>query len=291
MNLLLRMNLALGLVFGLGALASGLVCRSVLHVNAEREALAQAALMMDGALAIRDYTENEIVPLLHQQLQTQFLPQSVPFYAATQNFLRLHEAHPQYAYKEATLNPTNPRDRATDWEADLIERFRNDAAAREISGERDTPMGRSLYLARPIRAGTGCMLCHSLATSAPATVIARYGTANGFGWQVNDVIGAQLVSVPVAMVEANASAALRIFLLSLGAVFLALLLAANAVLYLLVVRPVRRMAALADQLSRGDTSAPEFPVTGGREIAMLGRSFNRMRISLDKALRMLDGSH
>lgn len=62
MNLLLRMNLALGLVFGLGVVASGLVCRSVLHANAEREALAQAALMMDSALAIRDYTETEIVP-------------------------------------------------------------------------------------------------------------------------------------------------------------------------------------------------------------------------------------
>ena len=289
MNLLLRLNLALGVVFGVGALASGLVCRSVLNANAQREALEQAALMIDSALSIRDYTEREIVPLLHTQMQSQFLPQSVPFYAATQNFLRLHETRPLYEYKEATLNPTNPRDRATDWEADLIERFRNDARAHQLSGERDTPMGRSLYLARPIHAEASCMVCHSLAAAAPASVIARYGSANGFGWQVGEVIGAQVVSVPVAMVEANAHAALHVFLVSLGSVFLALLLAANAVLYWLVVRPVRHMAELADRLSRGDSSAPEFPVTGGREIATLGRSFNRLRISLDKAFRMLDG--
>lgn len=144
MTLLVRINLALGVIFVLGAVTTGLACRALLQANAERETLAQAGLMMDSALAIRDYTENEILPLLHAQMQSEFLPQSVPFYAATQNFLRLHRTHPQYAYKEATLNPTNPRDRATDWEADIIQRFRNDAATHEVVGQRDTPIGRAL---------------------------------------------------------------------------------------------------------------------------------------------------
>jgi protein-histidine pros-kinase len=70
-------------------------------------------------------------------------------------------------------------------------------------------------------------------------------------------------------------------------VFVALLLVVNVVLYLLVVRPVRRMAQIADHLSVGDTDAPEFPVSGGAEIAALGRAFNRMRKSLDKAMKAL----
>ena len=288
MNLLVRINLALAVIFVLGALTTGLACRAVLQANAEREIIAQAGLMMDSALAIRDYTESEILPLLHAQMQSEFLPQSVPFYAATQNFLRLHRTHPQYAYKEAALNPTNPRDRATDWEADIIQRFRNDATTREFVGERDTPMGRSLYLARPIRAEAGCLSCHSLPAAAPATVIARYGNSNGFGWQSNDVIGAQIVSVPVASAEASASSAFSAFLVSLTAVFVALLLVVNAVLYVVVVRPVRRMAQIADRVSVGDTTAPEFAATGGAEIAALGRSFNRMRISLDKAVKLLE---
>jgi protein-histidine pros-kinase len=288
MNLLVRINLALAVIFVLGALTTGFACRAVLQANAEREVLAQAGLMMDSALAIRDYTESEILPLLHAQMQSEFLPQSVPFYAATQNFLRLHRTYPQYAYKEATLNPTNPRDRAADWEADIIQRFRNDASTHEFVGERDTPMGRSLYLARPIRVEAGCLSCHSLPAVAPATVIARYGNSNGFGWQANDVIGAQIVSVPVASAEASARSAFRAFLASLTAVFVALLLVVNAALYLLVVRPVRRMAQIADRLSVGDTTAPEFPVSGGAEVAALGRSFNRMRISLNKAVKLLE---
>jgi HAMP domain-containing protein len=289
MNLLLRINLALAVIFVLGALTTGFACRAVLQANAEREVIAEAGIMMDGALAARDYTASEILPLLHDQMQKEFLPQSVPFYAATQNFLRLHQAHPQYSYKEATLNPTNPRDRAMDWEADIIQRFRNDATMHEFVGTRETPMGRSLYLARPIRVEAECLACHSVPVVAPPTVIARYGSNNGFGWQANDVIGAQVVSVPVASAEASARRAFRAFLVSLTSVFAALLIVVNAVLYLLVVRPVRRMAQIADRVSIGDTTAPEFPASGGAEIAALGRAFNRMRISLNKAVKLLEG--
>lgn len=132
------------------------------------------------------------------------------------------------------------------------------------------------------------MSCHSLPSAAPATVIARYGNSNGFGWQPNDVIGAQIVSVPIASAEASAGRAFRAFLASLTAVFVALLLVVNTVLYFVVVRPVRRMAQIADRVSVGDTTAPEFPARGSAEVAALGRSFNRMRISLDKAVKLLE---
>jgi len=289
MSLLLRVNAALVVVFALGALLTGLACRSLLEANAEREIRDDAELMMDSALAARDYTASEIAPLLRAQMQSQFLPQSVPFYAATEHFLHLHAARPDYSYQEATLNPTNPRDRATDWQADIIERFRTDPAMHEFAGLRDTPLGRSLYLAKPIRASAECLSCHGTAAAAPPTVLARYGSANGFGWQPGDVIGAQVVSVPIASAERRAGVAFRAFLTSLVAVFVALLLVVNAVLYVLVVRPVRRMAQIADRISVGDAGAPEFPERGGTEIRVLGRSFNRMRKSLDKALKLLEG--
>jgi HAMP domain-containing protein len=288
MNLLVRVNLALGAVFALGALGAGLVCAGLLRANAKHAAMAQAGLMMDGANAVRTYTSSEIVPLLGAQMRTEFLPQSVPSYAAMQNFLKLHDAHPDYAYKEATLNPTNPRDRAADWEADIIQRFRNDASTHELSGERATPMGPSLYLARPIRAEAACLVCHSLPAVAPQTVLARYGPSNGFGWQADEVVAAQIVSVPLAMAEASASEALRTFVASLAAVFATMLVVLNLVLYALVVRPVRSMAKVADALSLGDLTAPEFKAESGDEVAALGRSFNRLRKSLEKALKMLE---
>jgi len=259
----------------------------MLEANAQREVLAEAGLMMDSAAAVRSYTAKEILPLISARMKEEFPPQSVPSYAATQNFLHFHEHHPDYAYKEATLNPTNPRDRAAEWEGDIIQRFRNDASTEQVVGVRDTPMGKSLYLARPIRAKPECLVCHSVPSAAPQSLIARYGGDNGFGWQPNEVVAAQVVSVPFASATANADKEFRAFMILLVAVFAAAFVVVNVLLYQLVVRPVRRIALVADQVSQGDMSAPEFPPGGATEIVSVTRSFERMRKSLEKALRLL----
>lgn len=287
--MLLRINLILLVAFALGMFAISLVVTSTLQENATREVLGQAGLMLDSAGAIRSYTETEIAPLLDEKMASAFRPQSVPFYAATQNFLTLHKEHPDYSYKEATLNPTNPRDRATDWEADIVQRFRNDSTTRQVSGTRDTPMGKTLFMARPIRADPGCLGCHSLPSVAPATMLARYGSDNGFGWQPNEIVGAQIVSVPFASAESSAGHVRRDVLTAIAAMLVSVLLVVNASLYVFVIRPVRRIARIADQVSLGDTLAAEFPSGGGSEVAALSAAFNRMRKSLDKALRMLGG--
>ncbi|HEY2464604.1 MAG TPA: DUF3365 domain-containing protein [Steroidobacteraceae bacterium] len=287
MSLLLRINAALGAVFLLAASFAGYTCWTMLEANAQREVLAEAGLMMDSAAAVRSYTAKEILPLISAGMKQEFPPQSVPSYAATQNFLHFHEHHPDYAYKEATLNPTNPRDRAAEWEGDIIQRFRNDAHTEQVVGVRDTPMGKSLYLARPIRAKPECLVCHSIPSAAPQSMVARYGVDNGFGWQPNEVVAAQVVSVPFASATANADKEFRAFMILLVGVFVAAFVVVNILLYRLVVRPVRRIAAVADQVSQGDMSAPEFPHGGATEIASVTRSFERMRKSLEKALRLL----
>jgi protein-histidine pros-kinase len=288
-SLLLRVNLVfVALAVCVGA-AAGYACRAILEGNAQRELLGEASMLLDGAVATRSYTANEIEPLLREQLKTDFLPQTIPFYAATQNFLKLHEKFPQYAYKEATLNPTNPRDRAADWEADIIQRFRTDAGARQISGVRDTPMGPSLYLARPIHVDAECLACHGRPANAPATLIARYGSDNGFGWQANEIVGAQVVSVPSTRAEANVDRSFGSFMLIIGAALATFWLATNVLLHWLVLRPLRRIATLADTLSLGKASSDEFPTRGAGEIRALGAAFNRMRNSLAKAMQLLGG--
>jgi HAMP domain-containing protein len=284
--MLLRINLALIAALALAAVFISTALTSTLRANATRQVLAQAALMMDGASAVRNYTATEILPLVDTG-GSEFHPQTVPFYAATQNFLQIHRQHPDYSYKEATLNPTNPRDRATDWEADIVRKFRDDATVREISGERETAMGRELYLARPIPVGAACLTCHSVPAAAPAGLVARYGGNNGFGWQLNEIVGAQILSVPMSSAIAGANRAMLEVMWALAAMNAAILLIVNAALYVLVVRPVRQFVRIADQVSVGDTSAPQFPSGGGREIAQIRDSFNRMRKSLAKALQMI----
>ena len=288
MKLLLKINVIMVIVFVLGLLAAYTVADRLLQQNAQAEIQDAARIMMESALAVRAYTVSQIKPLLDTQMRYKFLPQTVPSYSATEYFNILRKTFPEFAYKEATLNPTNLRDRAVDWEVDVVNHFRENSDAKELMGERDTPTGRTLYLARPLRiSDEKCLACHSSVSAAPQTMLDLYGTANGFGWQLKDVIGAQVVSVPYDVPLKRAHAALKHFVYLLIGLFLFLFVALNLLLALLVVRPVRRLAVIADEVSKGNMDAPDFPSKGGDEISVLGTSFNRMRRSLVEAMNML----
>jgi len=143
-------------------------------------------------------------------MDTEFHAQSVPAFAATEIFNYLREKYPEYSYKEAALNPTNPRDRSTDWEADIINQFRNNADQKDDAGSRDTPNGQATWYARPIKINNeSCLKCHNTPNDAPPEMLKQYGLANGFGWKLNEIIGAQIVSVPVATPLSMAETAFR----------------------------------------------------------------------------------
>ena len=288
MRLLFKINIVMVIVFLVGLAAAYTVADRLLQQNARAEIKDNARIMMESALAVRTYTSKQINPLLKTQMRYQFLPQSVAAYSATEYFNNLREKYPDYSYKEATLNPTNPRDRAVDWEVDVVNYFRQDSDAKEVFGERDTATGKRLYLARPLRiSDAACLECHSSVDAAPQTVKDKYGSANGFGWQLHDIVGAQIVSVPYDLPLKRAHAVLKNFVYLLVGLFLFLFLLLNALLSLLVVRPVRRLASIADEVSTGNMDAPDFPSKGGDEISVLGTSFNRMRRSLVEAMKML----
>ena len=151
MKLLFKFNLVFLLVFALGLTATGYVSWRLLERNARAEIAQNARLLMDTALATRSYTLTQVNPLLQTQMKYTFLPQAISAYAATEVFNDVRKKHTEYIYKEAVLNPTNPRNRAVDWETDIITQFRNNKDSGEIIGDRETPTGRSFYVARPLR--------------------------------------------------------------------------------------------------------------------------------------------
>jgi protein-histidine pros-kinase len=288
MGLRLKFNLMLFLVFVLGLGVSGYVSYDLLHKTAQEDVLRNAGVMLEAALSARTYTVSQVRDKLAQK-EGEFLPQSVPAFAATEIMNELRKKYPDYTYKEATLNPTNPRDRAVEWEADIVNEFRNNPDHREISGTRMTPTGVSLFLARPLQIkDPACLACHTTAEIAPASMVKLYGTNNGFGWKLNEIIGAQVVSVPLSLPIENANRAFYTFMASLTGVFVVLFIILNLMLSFMVVRPITVMSDAAEKMSTGDLEIPEFDDSGRDEVSMLARSFNRMRRSLEKAISLID---
>ena len=289
MKLMWKFNIVLLAVFAVGFAVTAFISYGVLQANAREEILDNARVMMESALSSRSYTNSQIKPLLETQLKYSFLPQSVPAYAATEQFNDLRKKYPDYNYKEATLNPTNPRDRATDWEADVVNQFRNGQVKVELIGERDTATGRSLYLARPIQiTNAACLACHNTVNEAPKTMIELYGPANGFGWKLNEIIGAQIVSVPSALPIQRASHTFKVFMLLLTLVLVVTFILINLMLHTIVVQRVKYLAKLADEVSLGQLESAEFKSKSKDEIGVLTQALARMNKSLVQAIKMLE---
>lgn len=289
MKLLLKFNLVFLVVFALGLGASSYIARKLLQEGAHEEVLDRARLLMESAMAVSTYTSTQVAPLLETQMTYTFLPQSVPAYSSSEVLNALRKNHPEYAYKPAMLNPTNPRDRAQDWEEDVIQQFKQSPDRAEFIGQRDTPSGPVTYIARPIKiTNPGCLRCHSTVEAAPKPLVEKYGPANGFGWNLNEVLGAQVVSVPMSVPLARADRAFGVVMGLLAGVFLLIGLSLNLMLWKLVIQPVSRLSQLSDRVSLGELDAPEFAVKSNDEIGTLAESFTRMRKSMVHAMKMLD---
>lgn len=290
MKLLAKVNLIFLFVFGSGIGITAYLAHDYLYQNARREIEERARLMMEATLATREYTSQDIKPLLirRERANDTFLPETVPAFAATEIFNRIQKQNPDYSYKEATLNPTNPRDRASDWEADIINSFRNHKDQKTLYGERSTPTGRSLYMARPITiTDAACLECHDTAHRAPRAVVAQYGPDNGFGWKLNETVGAQIVSVPETLVIKTADRALTEIVIELAALAVVCLVLFDLLLIFTVIRPVAKLAKTADEVSKGRIEVEQLPVRGKDEISNLAASFNRMLRSLQQAMKLL----
>jgi HAMP domain-containing protein len=290
-KLLTKFNLVLVVVFGLGIYLISHFAYNFLMDDAQQTVLQQARLMAASAQATIGYTDQEVSPVLEKtpQHNSDFLSQTIPFYAANTTFKRLRVSYKDYVMREAALNPTNLDDRATEWEVDLINYFRNNPGQTQHWGQRETPTGPVLYVASPIVAAPGCLTCHSQVSLAPRAMVKHYGPDHGFGWKANDIVGAQIVSVPMTVPIQLADQGFRNLLISLGAIFLLTIILIDVAMYMIVIRPLKKVSKNADIISKGEIDLPPLEIKGKDEIAEVTASFNRMHTSLIKAFEMLNG--
>ena len=102
-----------------------------------------------------------------------------------------------------------------------------------------------------------------------------------------ETIGAQIVSVPMAVPLKLAHDAYVTFLGILVAIFALVVVILNILLHYLVIAPVKKVSAMADAVSMGDESVEPYVKSGNDEISSLSVSFNRMRESLRHAMEMI----
>ncbi|MBD2101056.1 DUF3365 domain-containing protein [Leptolyngbya sp. FACHB-261] len=287
-----KFNLFLMTVFIGGILVSGIALSRVLEQAAQQEMTSRALLLIQSMNSVRTYTSEHINPLLAPRVETEptFTPETVPAYAATEVFedLRKNSDYSNFFYKEATLNPTNLRDKADDFEAKLVERFRSEPGLKELSGFRSLPGTESFYIARPLAiTKESCLQCHSTPEAAPKSQITTYGTENGFGWKLNEIVAAQVISVPSGEILNNAQRSLSLVMGILIAIFTIVILLINLLLRRTIIRRIRRMSKVAHEVSTGKMDI-DFVDDTNDEIGALSKAFGRMKSSYEIAMKFIN---
>jgi HAMP domain-containing protein len=290
-----KVNFILIIVFIGGILVSGTVLSGVLEQKAENEVTSKAVMLMQMTNSIRNYTNDKVHPLLLPINETsqKFIPESIPSYSVREIFeiFRQSKDYADFIYKDATLNPTNLRDKADDFESNIVKEFRSSPSLTEKSGFRTVSGEKLFYAAQPLKIkDQSCLRCHSTPDAAPKNQLATYGSNNGFNWKLNEIIATQIVYVPAQAIFDQAFRSFLLVLFVLVVIFALTILVINVLLKKTVLRRIKNISLVAEQVSVGDMNA-NFAKQGKDEIGALAEAFNRMKYSLEIALNMLNKSN
>jgi methyl-accepting chemotaxis protein len=304
-------------IFFTGWLICGLSIWSLEFNKAKRDILRTAGILLDTAAAVRDYTSNQVqpqfdlieaglkVPVADQAVQggnnqaqgyqpteekevPEFNRVTVPSYAAQQVLNQLEKNKIGYSYRETAINPTNRKDLAAPWELEIINYFAANPKAPPKMGERfDTlTKQKTYYIAKPIQiTKESCLVCHSTPERAPASLIKTYGSENGFGWKLNEVVGARVISVPSIVQYNEARRSIGSYLLAIASIFLVAYTAVIVIIYRSVTKPLDFITHLLEEVSLHQTEGAQLPEDKSNPLNNLNRSINRLLISLNKALK------
>lgn len=256
-----QFTLLLTLIFLGGIILSGITLSQAMYHKAEDEVSTKAEILTQTMNAVRSYTSERIAPLLQQQLATspKFISETVPAYSALEVFknFRSQPEHQNYIYREATLNPTNPRDKADEFEANLVQQFRDSPTLQKLSGYRNLDGVNLFFTARPLAIKkASCLQCHSTPEAAPKSQIASFGSEGGFGWQLNEIVAAQTIYVPSDQVFQRGQHHLGLTIGIFASIFAAVVLLINRLLKQRVIHPLNQLTAIARNLTT-DTITPE----------------------------------
>ena len=246
----------LTIVFVVGILTSGLILSAAIRQKVEGQTVQQAEILIQTMNAVRTYTSSKVNPQLADELaaSSTFIPETVPAYSAREVFeeFRSEDTYKDFLYKEATLNPTNPKDQADKFETQIINRFRENVELNKLKGYRTVDGQKRLYISRPLTVtNESCLECHGSPSAAPDSMIATYGSENGFGWKLGETIAAQTVYLPSSQVSSEGNRHLLLVVAIFSGVFAVVISVISRLLKTTVIHPLGQLNKLIRDISLG----------------------------------------
>lgn len=258
----------------------------VLNQDALREAKEKTNLFSTLMNANMQYVASNVRPGVLDLLPDTYFPEAtVGILMMSTVAETIKDEYSDYIYKVASPNPLNKNNRSDSFENTIIAGFDN--------GDYDewegtvTKQGERFYAtAIPIEARKSCIWCHDTPEVAHPDMVEKYGTESGYGYEIGDIVGGRFVYVPLSLADEMTMKKLAGFGGGISLLFLIAMLIIDRVVISTVVKPIEQIVDVAEDISRGKMDR-EFDIKGNDEIKLLAEAFNRMKISLAKAMDIL----
>ncbi|MBT3204859.1 MAG: diguanylate cyclase [Gammaproteobacteria bacterium] len=186
-------------------------------MSAVNEAEKRIEIFMKKWLALFHYVEVEQKEVFYQlekegtlTKKSYFNPKVLSFTYIARQIQEKYEENEKangkipYNYRIAATTPRNSVNLATEHEAEILTRFRNDEIDKFTEFlYRDSEKFYTSYT--PIERTTkSCMRCHSTPDKAPTGLVERYGTEAGFGESEGVIRGMIIMEIPFSEIEKEA---------------------------------------------------------------------------------------
>jgi methyl-accepting chemotaxis protein len=256
--------------------------------NAIREVADKALLTMHSMESVRKYVVDELRPTIRKELPDKFVLEGMSgVYVIRRVSSIFQTVQPEYLYKQASMNPRAPENRADYYEEWLLNQFLENGKLKELTGMRTDRKEPFYYVARAVRVEKEeCLNCHGDYRTAPKAVVDKYGTAAGYNFVMGSLIGTNIIYVPASVPIAIATRSTAMVAIVFTGLFFVLFVVINILIRKSIIYPIENFVKTAEQVSKGQFDN-KFEVKTEDELKTLADAFTRLKTSIVMLMDMI----
>ncbi len=288
MGIRMRSILVMGILGFLAIGVLGFTSYRLSMNNALAEAKIKSDIVMNYAMASREFTRATQSPLVRQLVEPdRFYPEIMSGFATARGiYEEFEKTYPGYIFRQASLDPLHPSNKADAEEVQIIQKFIDNPDLKNDEGRLVRNGQDVFYTATPFAVmNKNCLICHGDPADAPKDQIEIYGDTNGYWWKMDEIVAAFIVYVPVTDAIASAKTmSLTLVLYGAGGIIV-MLVVIGWFLNRDVVAPIVRLAERTEDFSLGENLDEPIDKSATGEVGVLAQSIERLRISLNKLMQ------
>jgi protein-histidine pros-kinase len=278
-----RFNLSLLLLYFLSILISAPAIYFYTRGEVFAQANSELRLLGDLVKSIKGYIADDMRPwfVKNKQFHSAGFSGIVAVSRVAQN---LKEIQGRYAIRNVSDNPLNPANSPEPLERDLLQGFRRDPDVKHLQTQGELGGQLMLVTSAPIVSQPGCLQCHGEPDTVHPEITGEYGRTTGYGYKNGDVVGLELVGVPIADVNALAMErslmAVGLLTLMFGLIFVTI----NLLVRRNLISPILEITDAAQAVVKGDLDRT-LDIKRNDEIGDLARSVELLRRSFAQVMK------